>query len=357
MQLLHLLKSQRLLPEARAIGLVLERILDECLAADDEEVVIITDTGNSGCMLSPLMGAGYFLAAEKQGLPVRVVMQSQRKKGQNAGAAVEHVLDESGFRNILILAANALGSTPGIGKSFRKFARARKHKFVSCTSLGSLGTDKLSALMKTVNIDYAELQARSSHLKHLLDKAKEIQITTPAGTDLWLGVSGKESHANDGRYNLPGLGGNLPTGEVYIAPRKKQAEGTIVIDGSSRTITGTNIVRNPIIMRVKEGDVTEIRGSQEAKRLEQSIAWAHENSRHPWGVRRIGEFGIGMNPNASLVGAMIVDEKTMNTAHVAIGSNHWFGGTVYSLIHLDQVMKNPDIFLDGEPLDKQLYSF
>ena len=33
-----------------------------------------------------------------------------------------------------------------------------------------------------------------------------------------------------------------------------------------------------------------------------------------------------------IMGCMIVDEKTVDTAHVAIGSNAWFGGSVLSCV-------------------------
>ena len=62
----------------------------------------------------------------------------------------------------------------------------------------------------------------------------------------------------------------------------------------------------------------------------------------------IGELGIGFNPKINLMGAMVVDEKALGTAHIALGSNYWFGGDIYSISHLDQVFKNPLILFDGK---------
>ena len=47
---------------------------------------------------------------------------------------------------------------------------------------------------------------------------------------------------------------------------------------------------------------------------------------------------------------MIVDDKSLGTAHIGIGSNYWFGGDIYAIIHLDQVFKNPAVYFDGELL-------
>jgi len=46
----------------------------------------------------------------------------------------------------------------------------------------------------------------------------------------------------------------------------------------------------------------------------------------------------------------IIDEKAHNTAHIAIGSNYWFGGSIYAAIHLDQIFRNPKIYVDGREL-------
>jgi len=51
-----------------------------------------------------------------------------------------------------------------------------------------------------------------------------------------------------------------------------------------------------------------------------------------------------------LIGSTIMDEKVLGTAHIGIGSNHWFGGEIKTVYHGDQVFKNPKIYLDGKLL-------
>ena len=110
------------------------------------------------------------------------------------------------------------------------------------------------------------------------------------------------------------------------------------------------MIRNPIELTIKDGEITSIKGGEEAKQLERTLKWAASIAKNPGNVRRICELGIGLNPNAKIVGAMIVDDKTLGTAHIGIGSNYWFGGDIYAIIHLDQVFKNPTIYLDDELL-------
>ena len=110
------------------------------------------------------------------------------------------------------------------------------------------------------------------------------------------------------------------------------------------------LIKKPIELTIKDGEITEIKGGEEAKQLENTLKWAASVAKNPGNVRRICELGIGLNPKASIIGAMIVDDKTLGTAHIGIGSNYWFGGNIYAIIHLDQVFKNPKIYLDGELL-------
>jgi len=84
--------------------------------------------------------------------------------------------------------------------------------------------------------------------------------------------------------------------------------------------------------------------------LERTLCRCEDRAKFPERVRMIGEFGIGINPGAVLVGSSILDEKVLGTAHIAIGSNYWFGGDIRTILHLDQVFMNPKIYLDDKEL-------
>lgn len=217
-------------------------------------------------------------------------------------------------------------------------------------SLGDLATSNADLILKAIDVNYKPLQTQHEEIRKKLDNAKEVHITTPAGTDLHYNKQGIKAIAADGNYTMPGKGGNLPAGEVYAPPNGKRIEGRVVIDGSSRTHEHTILIKKPIELTIDDGNITEIRGGEEARQLENTLKWAASVAKNPGNVRRICELGIGLNPNASIIGAMIVDDKTLGTAHIGIGSNYWFGGNIYAIIHLDQVFKNPTIYLDGELL-------
>ena len=149
-----------------------------------------------------------------------------------------------------------------------------------------------------------------------------------------------------------GKGGNLPAGEIYIPINKRAAYGKLVVDGSSRQKDSTVLCdKSPITMYVDGGEVKRIAGGKEARSLEKTYDWAVKRAKFPWGIKLLSELGIGLNEKAKIIGSTIIDEKAKNTAHIATGSNGWFGGNIYAIVHLDQVFKNPTIKIDGKKLN------
>ncbi len=61
----------------------------------------------------------------------------------------------------------------------------------------------------------------------------------------------------------------------------------------------------------------------------------------------IAEFAIGTNPNSRMKGNMAEDKVLKGCVHIAVGDNHTIGGHLKSKIHLDGVILNPMVELDG----------
>ena len=104
----------------------------------------------------------------------------------------------------------------------------------------------------------------------------------------------------------------------------------------------------PYVKIFASGDLDEF---AIADLLEKTFQKYEDRAKYPYRVRHIGELGIGINPGAVLMGSTIMDEKVLGTAHIAVGSNYWFGGDIKTIFHGDQIFKNPRIFLDGVRLD------
>ncbi len=346
------LGKKNLLNTCKTYSTYLKRVFKDCLKAKNESVLIVGDTGYERRHVAALLAGSYYFAAKKLGLHPRLFFQVPKLRGDLADKSIVDAINYLGEKSILLFAlSNRLGSLRGITKSYRRLCKQRNMRFASTTSLGPIETRNFRSLIKAINLNYPEIQRKHKTVKAVIEKGTDLHVRTKAGTDLHMKFDRGKVKSADGNYSKHGSGGNLPAGEVYFPPRKKTVNGKIVVDGSSRNRYGTTVINKPITLIIKNSDLVGIEGGKEARLLEESLSWAERNSKYPWGIRKVCEFGIGLNPKAKIIGSTIIDEKALGTAHIALGSNNWFGGSIFAMTHLDQVFKNPRITVNGRLLN------
>src|SRR3989338_1226166 len=260
------LKDHNLYDLSYKFSLSLKKIFTPCLAVKDEKVLIVGDIGYENRNVAAVLSGAYYLAAEHLKLDAKLIFQNVKSRGDISDPDAIRSLSELKSGNIIILnMSDKLGNIQELGKSFRRWVAKKSHRFISAMSLGDLATSNIELITKAIDVNYKPLQTQHEAIRQKLEKAKEIHITTPAGTDLYYDKSGIKAISADGNYTLPGTGGNLPAGEVYAPPNGKGVEGKVVIDGSSRTHEHTILIRNPIELEIENGEISEIRGGEEAK--------------------------------------------------------------------------------------------
>jgi leucyl aminopeptidase (aminopeptidase T) len=185
-----------------------------------------------------------------------------------------------------------------------------------------------------------ELRRRGQAVAEILTAGSEAVITSTNGSDLHLGLEGREAIPDAGDLSKPGAFGNLPCGEGFIAPVEGTGEGRLVIDGSIATLGAAN---DPVELVVEGGHLVSA-GGEQGKRLMELLSVGG-----PEGTN-VAELGIGTNEKAILSGEVLEDEKILGTAHVAFGASAAIGGTVQVPVHLDCIVMKPDVTVDGEPV-------
>jgi leucyl aminopeptidase (aminopeptidase T) len=153
---------------------------------------------------------------------------------------------------------------------------------------------------RTLAIDYGELKRAGEWLSAQLTAASSCRVTSPAGTDLVVELTGRSGLNDDGDLSVPGAFGNLPAGEAFIAPIETSASGTIVYDGA---LGGYGLLEHPVVVDVGGGRMLAADGGGDA------AAWleATLDAGGEFG-RSIAELGIGTNPAARLTGNILEDE-------------------------------------------------
>ena len=203
----------------------------------------------------------------------------------------------------------------------------------------------------SMKVDWLTLAGRTTVLAREVNRAEEIVVTCPNGTHMRFGKQGREAEGDDGLLTAPGSFGNLPAGEVYLAPLEGTSAGTMVLE-----FAPTRQLGSPLRLIVAGGVVTEIQGDEPYRlKLEQKFAEAPAN-------RNIAELGIGTNDRATRPDNILEAEKILGTVHIALGDNSGFGGKVSTPFHEDYVFYRPTLtaimadgseqtlLMDGKPV-------
>jgi leucyl aminopeptidase (aminopeptidase T) len=192
-------------------------------------------------------------------------------------------------------------------------------------------------LARVMAVDFDLMAARSRAVAALLDEADSARITCPRGTDLSLDLNGRRGIADDGDLTAPGAFGNLPMGEGFIAP--VGGEGKVV----ASSVGPLGISEDPAILTVRDGHVTSAEGGLGPE-------WLRLLEVHGERGRNLAELGVGTNDRAQLTGLVLEDEKILGTVHVAFGASAGIGGTVAVPIHLDVVVLDASLVVNGQPV-------
>ncbi|GAV22240.1 aminopeptidase [Carboxydothermus pertinax] len=194
---------------------------------------------------------------------------------------------------------------------------------------------------RAAQADLEKLAQRTEKLARLLTKASEVKITSALGTNFTVNIKGKTGLLDIGNFTEPGKFGNFPAGEASLAPLLEGTSGVLVVDGRKKLFGP-----HPLIVRVVDGQVVNIEGPGSSV-LEESF------NRYGERARLIGEFGIGTNEHAHLESIPLEAEKAMGTVHLALGNNLSFGGDNDVRFHLDLILVQPTVALDGELIIKK----
>lgn len=194
-------------------------------------------------------------------------------------------------------------------------------------------------MVRCMNADYNKIAALTDKIADLMEKSSVIKVTAPAGTEITMPVEGRKAYRSHGLFREKGKGGNLPTGEAFLAPLEDQSQGIVVVDGS---MAGIGMLKQPIHIVVKNGYAKEIAGGDEAKKLIDLL------NIHGQLSRNVAEFGIGTNDKAKITGVILEDEKVMGTIHIAFGDNVSMGGSVNVQSHLDGLVFSPSVWFDDK---------
>lgn len=183
-----------------------------------------------------------------------------------------------------------------------------------------------------MDVDWKEVEKMSLGLKEIISQAVSAEVSATNGTVLSLSLKGRNAYADTGILTKEGDFGNLPAGEVFIAPVEGTTEGKLVIEYRE-----TKKLEEPVTFEIKNNMVQQMWGERETIKKFEEIFNKNELNKN------IAELGIGTNPKAKDVTNVLEAEKILGTIHIALGDNSCFGGKISTTFHEDFVVFNPTL--------------
>ncbi|MCL2855099.1 MAG: aminopeptidase [Defluviitaleaceae bacterium] len=178
--------------------------------------------------------------------------------------------------------------------------------------------DYSKRMLAAMDVDYNALREVCRAAADGLQERTEVTLVTGDGHKLNFQLEGRKWYVDAGD-------GDIPAGEIYIAPLEDKTNGKVFFD---KLFAGCWGEFADIVLTIENGVITASSGNVLAGHLAQL-----DDAR-----KTICELGLGKNPNITgLCGFTVLDEKAHGTFHIGIGNNIMFGGKNSPPFHMDFV--------------------
>lgn len=295
---------------------VLKKVLD---LKENEKFLIVTDTIKEE-MAKPFFENAKYIASDSK----MIVMEPSSRHGEEPPKNIYDNMEDCDVA--ILLTSKSLSHTKA-----RRNANNKGARLISCPGL------TYDMLNRCVDINYDELIEFHKKLRPYVVNSNEIRITSKLGTDVSMSVINTSGKYEEILKNIPGSWGNLPDGEVDSGVIN--CNGKLIIDGA---MAGIGMLENMITLDIKDNYAKIISKNEDSYKLKSMLDEVGPDA------YKIAELGIGTNPAAKIIGNILEDEKVKGTIHMAVGNDMSYGGTNNVPVHLDGIVKDPTIYVDGK---------
>jgi len=190
-----------------------------------------------------------------------------------------------------------------------------------------------------------------------LRAAREMHITSSAGSDLRVQLAGARVGGVWGFTTKPGTLSHWPGGLVLAFPAAGSVDGTLVLDRGDVNLTFKRYLQDPVRLLIERDEIVHIEGDNvDAELLRVHLqAWAEfEGDRSAYAVSHIG---WGLNRRARWDAMHFYDKSDFNGTELrAFAGNMLFSTGANEVAgrhtqgHFDLPLRNCSVALDGVPV-------
>jgi leucyl aminopeptidase (aminopeptidase T) len=302
------------------------RLIEDCLCVKQEEkVVIVTDLNKMS--ISEVIAAVLY----ERGIEFTIcVMKPRTRHSENPPEPIAAAM----------LAADAIIMPTTYSLTHSPARRAANEKGIRVLSLPCYTEEVM--VSEALDVDFQALRPKVLKAAQLLGNAKTARLTSDNGTDILMSLDGKKSTYNDCIADRPGVWAAPPGAEATIAPVEDSTNGVLVLGG---VLIPGGVAEQDVRIEFKDGRIISVSGGAQAKAFEDLLASYNDEN-----VYYAVELGIGLNPKSVLGRNMIESESAYGTVHIGLGEGKTFGSKISASAHLDVVLENPTLELDGKTI-------
>lgn len=200
----------------------------------------------------------------------------------------------------------------------------------------------------------AEDRARVLKASARLRAAKEMRVTSAAGTDVRFTLGDFPILEEYGFVDKPGRWDHWPSGFLATWANEGTAQGRIVLDRGDILLPQKSYVTEPVTLTVEKGYVTKIEGGLDADLLREYMA--SFNDPESYAISHIG-WGLQERAHWSVLSLYDREATTGMDGRAfagnflwSMGPNNEAGGSRECACHIDIPMRNCTVTLDGEEM-------
>ena len=306
-----------------------DNLLDRCLAVrGGERVVLVTDAGTDGAVVAGLEEG----IARRGASPVLARIPVPALPGSEPPSAVAAMMLEAGA--VIELTSLFIGSSTARQQATLAGVRYLAMPGVRLDTFRDDGP---------LTVDFDAIRSDAEQVGRAWDGAERFRLTTPGGTDLRGSVQGRPGRVLHGLAREAGAYMAPPDIEAGTAPVEGTTTGIVVVD-ADLLFMGQGPLPEPVVIHVAQGEMVALEGA-EAGRLEEMLARCADER-----MRNVAEVSMAFNPAGRVCGVAMETESARGTAHIALGNSIAYGGVVDAVAHLDCVMKDATLEVDGRPV-------
>jgi len=303
-----------------------DHLLNQCLGIrPGEQVVLLTDEGTDPGVVARLQDS----VAAQDGIPLVARMPAPYLPGAEPPGAVAAMMLAAGA--VIELTSLFIGSSQA-----RRAATDRGVRYLAMPGV-RVETFRPGG---PLDVDFERLRSDAERVGRAWGSARTFRLTSRGGTDLRGSVDGRPGRVLHGIAREPGAYMAPPDIESGTAPVEGTASGTVVIDGDL-LFMGQGPLHEPVVLHVHAGRVRGIEGA-ESTRLTRMLERCTDEQ-----MMNLAEVSVAFNPAGTICSVPMETESALGTAHIALGNSIAYGGVVNAVAHLDCVMRDATLELDG----------